>query len=72
MKLSNSTYDLLRWIADLLLPALGTLYFALGQIWGFPYCEEIVGSITAVVAFLDVVLGISKKNYNKEQEVFDE
>lgn len=68
MKLSNSTYDLLRWIADLLLPALGTLYFALGQIWGFPYCEEIVGSITAVVAFLDVVLGISKKSYNEKLE----
>lgn len=67
--MKNSTYDILRAIADLILPALGTLYFALGQIWGFPYCEEIVGSITAVVAFLDVVLGISKKNYYKEQEI---
>ena len=64
--MKNSTYDLLRWFADLFLPALGTLYFALGQIWGFPYCEEIVGTITAVVAFLDVVLNISKRNYNKE------
>lgn len=71
--LQNKTYDLLRWIADLLLPALGTLYFALGQIWGFPYCEEIVGTITAIVAFLDVILGISKKNYNKgvEEDVTD-
>lgn len=71
--LQNKTYDLLRWIADLLLPALGTLYFALGQIWGFPYCEEIVGSITAIVAFLDVILGISKHNYNKgvEEDVTD-
>lgn len=66
--MENSTYDILRKIADLILPAVGTLYFALGQIWGFPYCEEIVGSITAIVAFLDVVLGISKNNYLKEQE----
>ena len=66
--MENSTYDILRKIADLILPAVGTLYFALGQIWGFPYCEEIVGSITAIVAFLDVVLGISKSNYLKEQE----
>lgn len=66
--MENSTYDILRKIADLILPAVGTLYFALGQIWGFPYCEEIVGSITAIVAFLDVVLGISKSNYIKEQE----
>lgn len=68
MKLSNETYDLLRWIADMVLPALGTLYFALAGIWNFPYGEQIVGTITAIVAFLDVVLGISKKNYLKEQE----
>lgn len=66
--MKDSTYDILRKIADLILPALGTLYFALGQIWGFPYCEEIVGSITSIVAFLDVVLGISKSNYLKEQD----
>ena len=66
--MKDSTYDILRKIADLILPAVATLYFALGQIWGFPYCEEIVGSITAIVAFLDVVLGISKSNYLKEQE----
>lgn len=64
LKLKNETYDFLRWIADLFLPAAGTLYFALSQIWGFPYGEQIVGTITAVVAFLDVILGISKKNYN--------
>ncbi|MBQ1754116.1 MAG: phage holin [Bacteroidales bacterium] len=68
MKLSNKTYDLLRWIADMVLPALGTLYFALAGIWNFPYGEQIVGTITAIVAFLDVVLGISKRNYLKEQE----
>lgn len=66
MRLSNETYDFLRAIADLVLPALGTLYFALSGIWGFPYGEQIVGTITALVAFLDVVLGISKRNYNKE------
>ena len=69
--LQNKTYDLLRWIADLILPALGTLYFALSGIWGssyFPYGEQIVGTITAIVAFLDVVLGISKRNYNKGEE----
>ena len=57
--MSNKTYDVLKWIAQLLLPALATLYFALAQIWGFPYGEEIVGTITAVDAFLGVILGIS-------------
>ena len=48
MKLSNKVYDILKWIAMYLLPAAGTLYFALAGIWGFPYGEQIVGTITAV------------------------
>lgn len=66
MRISDELYDLLRAIADLLLPALGALYFGLAGIWGFPYGEEIVGSITLVVAFLDIVLRILKGKYEKE------
>ena len=63
--MSNKVYDILKWIAQLLLPALGTLYFALAGIWGFPFGEEIVGTITAIDTFLGVILGISTINYNK-------
>ena len=65
MKLSNNTYDVLKWIAQVVLPAVGTLYAALSGIWGFPYGEEIVGTILAVDTFLGVVLGISTAKYNK-------
>lgn len=65
MKLSNELYDTLKWIAQILLPALGTLYFALGKIWGLPYGTEIVGTITALDAFLGALLGISTMSYNK-------
>lgn len=68
MKLNNKTYDLLKWIAQILLPALGTLYMALAKVWGFPYSTEIVGTITAVDLFLGAVLGISTSNYRKELE----
>ena len=44
MKLSNKVYDVLKWIAMYLLPALGTLYFALAGIWNFPYGEQVVGT----------------------------
>lgn len=64
--LTNKTYDVLKWIAQLLLPAMGTLYFALAGIWGFPYGEQVVGTITAVDTFLGVILGISSAQYNKE------
>lgn len=65
MKLSNKAYDVLKWIALYLLPAIGTLYFALSGIWGLPYGEEVVGTITAVDTFLGVILGISSATYNK-------
>lgn len=63
MKMSNKMYDKLKWIAQYLLPALGTLYFTLASIWGFPYGEEIVGTITAIDTALGVILGISSEDY---------
>lgn len=66
MKLNDKVYDVLKWIAMYLLPAAGTLYFALAGIWGFPYGEEIVGTLTAIDAFLGVVLGISTVSYKKD------
>ena len=67
MKFTNKTYDILKKVAQYLLPAAGTLYFALAGIWGFPYGEEIVGTITAVDTFLGVLLGVSTSQYNKEK-----
>ena len=64
--LSDKAYDILKWVALVLLPALGALYFGLAGIWGFPYGEQIVGSITVLDTFLGVILGISTIQYNKE------
>jgi len=61
--MSNKTYDILKYIAQIILPAIGTLYFALAGIWGFPYAEQIVGTITAIDTFLGVVLKISSDSY---------
>lgn len=66
-KLSNEVYDILKFIAQIVLPAAGTLYFALAGIWGWPYGEQIVGTITAVDAFLGALLGISTAAYNKTE-----
>jgi len=65
--MSNKTYDILKYVAQIVLPALGTLYFALASIWGLPYGEQIVGTITAVDTFLGAILMISTANYNKTQ-----
>lgn len=72
IKMSNKVYDTLKWIAQYLLPALGTLYFTLSQIWGFPYGEEAVGTITAIDTAIGIVLGISNAQYRKEYIVIEE
>lgn len=65
--LPDKLYDWLKWIALVFLPALGALYFGLSQIWGLPYGEEIVGTISVIDAFLGALLGISTAKYRKEQ-----
>ena len=67
MKMSNETYDMLKYIAQIALPALGTLYFAVSKIWGLPYGTVIVGTITAVDTCLGMLLGISTKNYEEDK-----
>ena len=66
--MSNKLYDILKYVAQIILPACATLYFALAGIWGLPYREEIVGTITAIDAFLGVILGISSANYKRNNE----
>ena len=66
--MNNKMYDVLKYIAQIVLPALGTLYFALAGLWSFPYVEQVVGTISAVDTFLGVLLGISSNNDNKKNE----
>ena len=63
MKMDNKTYDTLKWIAQIVLPALGTLYAALAVIWNFPYGEQIVGTIAAIDTFLGAILKKSSDEY---------
>lgn len=65
--LTDKAYNILKWVALVLLPALGALYFGLAGIWGLPYGEQIVGTITVIDTFLGVILGISTVQYNKKE-----
>lgn len=65
--MSNKMYDVLKYIAQIGLPAVGTLYYALSAIWGLPYGEQIVGTITAVDTFLGTLLMISSSAYNRKE-----
>ena len=65
MKMSNKVYDVLKWIAMVVLPAIGTLYFALAGIWGFPYGEQVVGTLVAIETCIGTILQISNSKYKK-------
>lgn len=66
--MDSKVYDILKFIAMVVLPALGTLYFALSSIWGLPYGEQTVGTITAIDTFLGAILGISSATYKKTKK----
>lgn len=70
--MNNKTYDILKYIALIVLPALATLVIAIAKIWGLPYGAEIAGTITAIATFLGSILTISSKTYKIEQEKKDE
>jgi len=71
-RLSNTQYDNLKFIAQIVLPALGTLYFAIAGLWHLPYVTEIVGTITAVDVFLGILLGLSSSKYGKRVAAADD
>ena len=66
--MKNSTYDILKYIAQIVIPAIGVLWFTVAQIWCLPYGQEILGTITAIDCFLGAILGISTVRYNKRLE----
>ena len=65
MKMSNKVYDVLKWVALIVLPAVAILYESLAGIWGLPFAEQIPATVTAVDLFLGVLLGVSNAAYKK-------
>lgn len=65
MKLSEKWYQILKYLCQIVLPAIGALYFSLAQIWNLPYSEQICGTIVCLCTFIGTILGISTYNYYK-------
>lgn len=72
MKMSNKVYDVLKWIALIVLPAAATLYAGLADTWGLPYAEQIPTTITLVNAFLGAIMMISTAQYRKSINTTEE
>ena len=66
--MSNKTYDVLKWVAMLFLPALTTFYGIIGNVWGLPYTEQVVETIAAIDGLLASCLGISTIKYKNSSQ----
>lgn len=71
MIIKGKAYDIIRWIAQIILPAIGTFYFTVAQIWGLPATEQVVGTLVASAAFLGVLVGLSKAAYDRSDAKYD-
>ena len=71
MKMSNKVYDILKYIAQIVLPAIGALYFALAKIWGFPFGSEVNETIVAAATLVAATLEVSSANYYKGAHLHD-
>lgn len=71
MMFSNRTYDITKYVAQILLPAVGALYFSLASIWGLPRAEAVIGTITVIDTFIGAVLLLSSRSYNNSDAKYD-
>lgn len=66
-KLNNKSYDVLKWVALVALPATSALYVTLAALWHLPAPTEVAGTIAAIDTFLGVLLGVSSTKYQGTQ-----
>jgi hypothetical protein len=68
MKMSNKTYDVLKWIALVALDAIGLFYSTLSGIWGLPFGDQVLETCVALSLLLGALIGVSSNQYNKTIE----
>ena len=68
MKLNDKTYDVLKWITMIVLPALATAYVGLAAVWGWPLADEVAKTAAVICTLLGALLGISTAQYNKDKQ----
>jgi hypothetical protein len=67
MIMNSKVYDILKWVVMIVLPAIATAYAGLSALWGFPYVEQITGTIAVIELFAGTLLGVSTYAYNKQE-----
>jgi Putative phage holin Dp-1 len=71
MIFNDTVYNVLKRLVQVVIPAISSLYFGLGNIWGWPYIEQIVGTLAVFATTIGVMIGISSKQYNASGAGYD-
>ena len=66
--MKNKHYDILKWVAIIVIPALAVLVGQVGNAFNWEFTKISVEIINAVALFLGTILGVSNYNYKKERE----
>ena len=69
MKMSNKVYDVLKWIALIVMPALCALITAITEIWHLPYGPQVSGTVAAIATFLGALLQVSTAKYRNREDI---
>ena len=69
MKLNDSVYNVLKWLALLVLPASATLVKAIFPVWNLPYADAIATTLTSIATFIGVIIGVSQATISSESKV---
>lgn len=69
--ITGKPYEVIKWFVLIVLPAFSAAYFALGNQFGWPNTEQVIGTLAVVTTFLGTILGISSSNYNRSDAKFD-
>ena len=64
MTLNDKTYNYLKWIVVVMLPALGTLIGTVGTAFNWEYTQVTLVIVTAVTTFLGALIGVSTVGYH--------
>lgn len=65
MKLSDTAYNIIKWLVCIVIPAMTTAYVGLSTVWGWPYADQVAKTSAIVCTLLGAILGISTAEYNK-------
>lgn len=65
--MKNKHYDILKWVAIIVIPALAVLVGQVGNAFNWEFTKVTVEVINAIALFLGTILGVSNYNYKKGQ-----